>query len=233
MRTAVLIAIFTLVGCSKIKKAGDYVGITSETPASAPAETPEERAARERAEHEAAIARLRDGDLLVQQWTDHLAEKQSGGGFKHHEGLTDPDPWGEMIKVEYKQKWFTEHLTVTSAGPDQKFGTADDLVRTRAVNNPAGIVDGVSTFGWVCVAWVGFGVMALVFATALNTRRNRLKGKARREHPVVFGLAVILFAPLSFFFYGLKLSANMFGGMTGHPHWGLDGFDFDLDFDLG
>ena len=80
---------------------------------------------------------------------------------------------------------------------------------------------------------VGLGVRPLGFPPALTTRRNRLKGKARREHPVVFGLAVILFAPLSFFFYGLKLSANMFGGMTGHPHWGLDGFDFDLDFDLG
>ncbi len=248
MRTAALIAVLALVGCSKVKKAGEYVGITPDPPApTAPAETPEEKVAREKIEREAkiaaekaekerivnekknAVAALKEGDALVQEWADKLGEKQPNGGFRHHEGITEQDPWGNLLKVEYQQKWFTEYLTVTSAGPDSKYGTPDDLVRTRSVSNPGGIGDGISTFGWVMIVWLGSAALSVWFSSSLISRHNRLKGKVRREHPLGFALAVMVMGPLALIFYGLKLAANILGEFNGHPGWGLS-FDFDLDF---
>ncbi len=236
MRIAFLVATLVLCGCGKVKKATEYVGIT---------ETADEKAAREKVEQEkaaadkaaeqekvvkerqASIERLKVADAVVQEWADKLGEKQPSGGFKHHEGVTDPDPWGQLVKIEYKQQWANEIMTVTSAGPDGKFGTQDDLIRVRTASNPNGIIDGISNGGWFGITWVGLGLLGVLFATSLNSRRNKYKGRYTREHPLLFGFTLVVLAPLAFIYYGFKLLDNMFGVMRGHPGQGLDG-DFDL-----
>jgi hypothetical protein len=227
-----------LVGCSKIKEAGKMVGIENVSITPSVVETAEERAAKEKAEQERiekekqdAITRLKNGDILVQQWTDKLADKQPNGGFLHHEGLLDADPWGNMIKVEYSQKWFEEIMVVTSAGPDGKFGTQDDLSRTRIVPNPGGILDGISKTGWAVILWAVLGSVALSIAYGARKCRKVQGMAARRRHPVTFAIVMIILGPISFAFYVTKMLTSFFGGAVGHPEWGID-LDFDLDLDI-
>lgn len=53
--------------------------------------------------------------------------------------VRDKDSWNRPVKVEYRQEGLGEHLLVTSAGADGKFGTKDDLKASRWLLNGTGV----------------------------------------------------------------------------------------------
>jgi len=183
-----------------------------------------------KAQHEQQAQQLKDGDEMVAKWATMVQEKatKDGFGFEKTEGLTETDPWGQQIKVSYHQKWFNEIATIQSAGPDGLFGSEDDLTRVRTAKNPAGILEGISSVGWVVIVWLLCGGMALAFSSGIGYRRVA-KGKSKsHRRPVVFAVATILFAPLAVLIYGLQF----IGGAMGASGEFFDGFDFDFDIDL-
>jgi hypothetical protein len=224
-----LVLIFTILGCGKTE--------TEVTISSPPKKSilqrlgfggpsPEEVAAQQ----EQFKVQLEDGDKMVAKWATMVQEKatKDGFGFEKTEGLTEADPWGQQIKVSYHQKWFHEIATIQSAGPDGIFGSEDDLTRVRTAKNPAGIFEGISTFGWIVLAWLCCGGLALAFSSGIGYRRVA-KGKSRsHRRPVVFAVATILLAPLAVLIYGLQF----IGGSLGATGEFFDGFDFDFDIDL-
>ena len=177
-------------------------------------------------QQELAVQQLKDADVLVAKWTDIIQETatKDAFGFKKMEGLTEADPWGNQIKVNYHQVWFDEIATIQSAGPDGIYGNNDDLTRTRSAKNPAGLFQGISTFGWVVFAWLFCGGCAWAFSSGVGHRRLK-KGKSNRHrHPVMFALATIIFAPVAMFMYGMQF----IGGSLGARGPFYDGFEFDF-----
>lgn len=69
----------------------------------------------------------------VEFWAQRLDELTDGkGGYVQHEpDLYDPDPWGTSVRVSYSSGEFLNWLKVSSAGPDKKFGTKDDIIAER------------------------------------------------------------------------------------------------------
>lgn len=94
------------------------------------------------AKREAREQQLKEADFLVQKWADKL-QTNSSGGFVHHEGLTDVDPWGQQLRIDYKQDWFNEVATVRSAGPDTWFSHRREAKgKPRRSQHPIGFVLG-------------------------------------------------------------------------------------------
>ncbi len=82
---------------------------------------------------------------LVSHTADILETKRDGAGYDHAAGdaIADIDPWGTKIKVLYPVSAVKENFTVRSAGKDCQFGSNDDLIAYRKVNNFAGIGAGI------------------------------------------------------------------------------------------
>ena len=198
-----LIAVVLLCGCDSAKK---MIGI----------QTAEEKAA----QIDQLQKQLKDADVLVQRCADEL--QNSDGSFKKE---TSPvlDPWGNVIKVDYKQDWFTEIATVSSAGPDGKFDTADDLKRVRSTSNPAGVFNGLPTWVWIATAWLSCGMLALLLGSGISHRREA-RGKSTKRQPLLYVLAIIIAAPLVFVIHVLQF----FGGLVFEGEF-FDGFDFEFD----
>jgi hypothetical protein len=211
MKKALLILVF-LCGCNKAKEA---VGLGP---------TPEEIAAQKELEQK----KLKDGDVMVSRWADNVESTASNSGFKHNEGLTETDPWGQQIKIEYKQDWTKEVATVRSAGPDGVFHTSDDLVRVRISNNPLGLIDGIPPGGWLAIIWISCGIITLVFASGLSRRRSAKGKPAKHGQPIAFAAITILLAPLVAMIYGIQFV----GGALGADGDFFDGFDFDFNIDI-
>lgn len=164
-----------------------------------------------------------ESDLLVDKWAEKLA------GQDRYEGVTEADSWGNLLKVEYKQDWTDEIMTVRSAGPDGAFHSGDDLVRTRTRAKPQAVLSGLPGWAYVAGLWLMCGLLALVVAGGLNSRRRRVRNrKTRREHPLPFTLCVMVLAPLALLFYTITFIGSIVGGAFGD-----DDFLLDFDFDLG
>lgn len=72
---------------------------------------------------------------IVRKVASKLAEDTEGKDkFRHaHNPLPWNDAWGNPLHVKYDKPWFKkEKLTVSSAGPDQKHGTNDDITEERS-----------------------------------------------------------------------------------------------------
>ncbi len=64
----------------------------------------------------------------VEQLANQLDKMTDGaGGYVKDENSQDPDPWGTSLQVTYSSGEFLNRLNVSSAGPDKKFGTSDDI----------------------------------------------------------------------------------------------------------
>lgn len=165
--------------------------------------------------------KLKEADGQVQLLAG-LVESQTTprNGFKRLEGLTDVDPWGHSIQVSYHQEWGDEVAVIRCAGPDGKFGTTDDLTRTRKAPNPSGILKGLPGWMWVVVVWLLAGLLAFLASAGVSHRR-REKGLSGHKHPVAFAIIVILFAPLAC----LVLGIQCVGGALGASGDFFDGFD--------
>lgn len=212
MKRTLLLFVFFIVGCdggcNKIKKT---VGLEPSIE-----DKEEERRAREDAQK-----RLREADVLVHNFTERIAQPDSSGGFKHYEGLTEADPWGNNLKVDYKQDGISETITVRSAGPDSNFDTQDDLVRTRTTSNFWGFHRGLSVVQWVLFVWISSAILGTVLYLLVGAQRVS-HGK-HRKHPFAGVFILCLLGPIALIMYGIAAVAGTFG----------DGFDFDLgDFDL-
>ncbi len=57
--------------------------------------------------------------------------------------IKESDPWGTPIKIAYEQGGVAENVVVQSAGPDQKWGTPDDLSAYCVAMNFKGIGEGI------------------------------------------------------------------------------------------
>lgn len=83
---------------------------------------------------------------LVTRWAEQLdAQTTPTGVYIRHEGETLPeqDPWGNPLRVQYKQGGVAETVTVRSAGPDGTMFTDDDFVEERMAANFKGVGDGI------------------------------------------------------------------------------------------
>jgi hypothetical protein len=199
-----LVAVILLCGCDSAKK---MIGI----------QTAEEKAA----SIEQLQKQMKDADLMVQRYADELPQNPDGG-FKKE---TSPvlDPWGNVIKVDYTQDWFTEIATISSAGPDGKFDTTDDLKRVRTASNPAGVFNGLPTWVWIVTAWISCGMLALLLGSGISHRR-KASGKSTKRQPLLYGLVILVAAPLVLFVHVLQF----FGGLAFEGEF-FDGFDFEFD----
>lgn len=243
--TAVLLAgLIGLTGCGRVKRA---VGMGDEPP---PAKTPEEmqaeldaakvkaeyeaqqakiaaeqKAAQERAERERREADLKVADALVQKWADTAQQKASeSGGFEQVEGLTDLDPWGNPVTVEYTQHWFNEVCTVRSNGPDGQPRTADDLLRVRKASNPLGLWSGMPWWANFLTIWFGMGLLAVPFNQGVASRRHRQGKTHHHAHPLMAGLAITLCGVVAFFVYMVQYV----GPLVGAAGEFFDGFEFEF-----
>jgi hypothetical protein len=217
-RFLILLCLCLSLGCNKASDALKAVGITAPT-----AEEIAAQKEREQQEKELAAQKLKDADALVAKWADKVQENP-----QRVEGLTDIDPWGQPIKVNYHQEWFTQIASISSAGPDATFSTSDDLVRTRKSTNVLGIANGDSPLALFLLIWGVCIVLAILFSTGLASRRAA-KGKPRtHRHPIGFVCTTLALAPIVAFVYGLQF----FGGVAGASGDFFDGFDFDFDIDF-
>jgi hypothetical protein len=227
MRKLLLLALL-VGGCGWAK---DQVGLGP---------TPEEIAAKKAEEK----LKLETADQQVQQWANELAENTNTmGGYVHHEGITEPDPWDNYLRVAYTQDGTKEILEVRSSGPDGTFETSDDIFRHRSTGNLLGI-------GWLPIiagVWIGGGLIAWLLSSGWTKKRitrARAKGrhKIRRPRPAASGIFSVLAAPLALPFYafmfigesvvhGFDLDTDFFDGdfLSGIGGGGID-FDIDIDF---
>lgn len=212
-----LILLVLLAGCDRAKQMAGLM-------------TAEEIAAQK----EAREQQLKEADFLVQKWADKL-QTNSSGGFVHHEGLTDVDPWGQQLRIDYKQDWFNEVATVRSAGPDTWFDTSDDLVRTKTVSNALAFYKGMSPLAWIGIVWVGSAIGAFIFSSGISHRREA-KGKPRRsQHPIGFVLGTMFLAPFALLLFGFQFIGGVFGADGGFFDGDFEfggGPDFDIDIDF-
>jgi len=241
MKMTTLLACLLLVGCGQSKD--EPVGGVAQGPKKTILQrlglggpSKEEIAAQQ----EFQTQQLKDGDALVAKWADKVQETatKDGFGFTKMEGLTEADPWGQQIKVYYRQEWFNEIATIQSAGPDGVYGNDDDLIRIRSAKNPAGVLQGISTIGWIVLAWLFCSLTAWAFSSGVGGRRVK-KGKSNRyRHPVAHAMSTTVFSPITMPIYALQY----IGGILGANGEFFDGFDsnfidlssipLDLDIDL-
>jgi hypothetical protein len=200
-------------GCSKVKQT---IGWKSEDL------SPEDRqkqADEEKRKREEAQQRLKDADTLVHSFTERNGQPDSGGGFKHFEGLTDADPWGNQLKVIYHQDGTNEIMTVRSAGPDGVFDNSDDLVRTRTASNFWGFHKGLTFWQWVGLVWAGSAILGTILYVFVGARRTK-----NRKHPLGGFVLLLIFGPIALVMYAIVTLFSIFGVVD---------FDFDLgDFDF-
>lgn len=201
-----------LVGCNRaIDQAKEAVGLGP---------TPEQVAAQK----EMVAQQLREADVLVSKWTEKTQGSSVFGGFSEHvEGLTDFDPWGQPIRVEYHQDGFNEVAVIKSAGPDGIFDTLDDIARSRKVLNIFG-----NPFYLFLGGWFACIVLAFSFSTGVSNRRVKHGKSGHHRHPAAFVFTTLCLAPLVAALYGVQF----FGGAMGFTGDFFDGFDFDFDLDL-
>lgn len=208
-----LLVLFLLIGCNRaIEQAKDAVGLGP---------TPEQVAAQK----ELLAQQLKDADVLVSKWADKTQGSNTfGNGFSEHvEGLTDFDPWGKPIRVEYRQDGFSEVAMIKSAGPDGTFDTLDDISRSRKVLNIFG-----NPLSWFLSVWFVCAVMAFSFSAGVSNRRVKHGKSGHHRHPAAFVLMTTCLAPLFAMLYGIQF----LGGAMGCTGDFFDGFDFDFDIDL-
>lgn len=199
-----VMVVLSLCGCMK----REMIGLQSK----------EEIEEAKKRETDTKAENLKNGDMLVAKWAEYVETK----GTKHHEGITDVDPWGEQILITYKQEWFNEIATIKSAGPDTKFNTSDDLIRVRTIYNPSGILKGIDTVGWLIVLWVLSGICVLFFSNSIYIyRKTHNKRRIRdREHLHQLEYVIMLiFAPIFCIILGLQY----FCYITDYgDFWGID-----------
>jgi hypothetical protein len=76
------------------------------------------------------MSKLRD-QLNVHLDYEFMVEAD-GGSLKTNK----EDPWGQIYQIEYMRAGGDlGQVTITSAGPDMKFNTADDMTTTVAFKN--------------------------------------------------------------------------------------------------
>ena len=83
---------------------------------------------------------------LTRSWVERLdSQTTNTGSYIHHQGerLPDQDPWKNPLRVGYSRGGVSEVVKVSSAGPDQKFDTDDDIVEERQTTNLAGVGQGI------------------------------------------------------------------------------------------
>lgn len=209
-----------LTGCGQMS---GCIGCTKKLPIIG--QTEEERIAEEQALKKQAEENLKAADILVLKWA---TEVEKNGSQHHVEGLTDLDPWGSPITVQYRQEWFKEVATIRSNGPDKKPNTEDDLVRTRTYSNPSGIMGGISGFGWFCIVWLTCGILAFAASAGVSGHRRSSGKSGKHRHPIAFFLFVVILAPFALLIYGLQF----IGGALGASGDFFDGFEFDFDIDI-
>ena len=181
-----LMILCLICGCNKIKKT---VGLESTELTSEDKQKQQEEAQR----------KLREADSLIHVFTERIGKPSDNGGFQHYEGLTEIDPWGNTLKVDYKQDGINEIMTVRCAGPDNEFETQDDLIRTRSAPNFWGFHHGLSIGQWLLFIWVGSAVLGTVLYLIAGSQRT-LRGK-RRNHPIAGVFILCLLGPIALFLY--------------------------------
>jgi hypothetical protein len=175
---------------------------------------------KERLKNELATA-----DTLLDTWSAKLDEQQNkGNGFVHHEGRTELDPWGNLLKVEYYQVNLKEFMTIRSLGPDGQDGTEDDLVRKKYAMNYPGMFDGLDGTGTLVLIWICSGIISFLLFSGYA-----YSGKRRNHHkhsPLGMAGALIYcvaLAPIAVVTYGISLISSM-----GGSDFDLDPFDIDI-----
>lgn len=189
LRTSLIsVLIFSFIGCSKNKETNpgtanvNNVKVYPKKHWWTPWRKSREQLKEEEKERAKLIAEKKEkltkdlatADQLLDKWVAKLIEgKTNGNGFIHHDGLTELDPWGNLIKVDYEQINLKEWLIVQSFGPDGKEDTNDDLIKREYTMNYAGVLEGLDNTGKLVL----FGICALfiftVFLKVFLSRRKR------------------------------------------------------------
>jgi hypothetical protein len=217
-KLGLLVVLFCMTGCNGCNKIKKSIGIEQSE------EDKQKQQEEERRAKEEAQRKLNEADILVKTFIDRIAQPSSDGGFQRHEGLNDIDPWGNQLKVDYKQEGINEIVTVRCAGPDSEFDTQDDLIRTRTTSNFWGFHRGLSGLQWLLVIWLGSAIIGTILYLIVGVQRHS-KGK-HRGHPIVGVFILFLLGPIALLFYSIAAVASVLGE-------GID-FDFgDIDFDFG
>ena len=165
-------------------------------------------------------------DNQLYAWTTKLniARHGKGEGFIHHEGRTELDPWGNLLKIEYYQVNLKEFMVIRSLGPDGKHGTEDDLVRKKHAMNYPGVFDGLDGTGKLVLFWLVCGLVAFSCLGGYS-----YSGKRRNHHKhtgigmVGAFLYCLLLAPIACFTYLISLISSL-----GGSDFDLDPFDIDI-----
>tara|TARA_Y100000034_G_scaffold103692_1_gene129564 strand:+ start:34501 stop:35253 length:753 start_codon:yes stop_codon:yes gene_type:complete len=164
-------------------------------------------------------------DKILDTWVTKLDEQRvKGEGFIHHEGRTELDPWGNLIKVGYHQVNLKEWMTIRSLGPDGRQATEDDMVRKKYALNYPGIFDGLDGTGKLVLFWLSSGVVAFFLFSGYA-----YSGKRRKHHRhtgvgmVGAFLYCVVLAPIACITYLISLIASI-----GGSDFDLDPFDIDI-----
>jgi len=163
-----------------------------------------ERRERERVAAEDRRRELEQADALVERWAERLAAaKTQTSAFIPHQGLTEDDPWGGRIQIEYSvgPDPDSQTLEVRSAGPNGQFNDEDDLVRTRTTT--------IERSWWARNKWIAFGVFMWIgigSVSAGGLRRRRIRQQPDKDSSldaadVLLSIVHIVFAPLALFFW--------------------------------
>lgn len=203
LRVSLFCLIFTL-GCGQSwTKVKEFVGVKEQTPE----------------DKEKTVQQYKVADDLVAKWTENLSKKgPQENGFVYHEGITEPDPWGNFLKIDYKKEGFKEVLTVSSAGPDGIHSTDDDVTRRRYADLPlwSGLVSYLSgPVGFLIFVWFICACLSLIVSL-------RKHPKKMSEIRILRVAAIAIFSP--FIMIALALT-----GIIGVLVDGFDGFDIDID----
>lgn len=221
-----LLSMFIFVGCDKTDQATSD-GATESTNLF---KKVKEFTGWEKSEEEkqADIENVKIADEIVSVWTAKLEkELDDNEAFIKYEGVTEVDPWGQFIAVEYSKEGSEETMVVASAGPDESFGTNDDITRTRKTTNQADYAFIIYLVGGIVVVWVLIGLYNVYYrSTVKNKRRSHSRntddGIGYYAADFFLYTGDMLFSP--FFFIG-----NLFDGFGGGGGGGFDGgFDIDL-----
>lgn len=167
-------------------------------------------------EIKASQEKLNQGYAIVDKIMDNAKSTTD-----HVEGR-ELDPWGNKIRIDYKQEWTTETIFVRSAGPDGSYETSDDLTKSHERTKVSSVASGIPTWVW----WVGgWGVFAIL-AIGLRTRSRRRHPAKNRRASIVGDFALVAIAPLSVLAF-LLVEGLEFAGLD------IDFEPFDFDLDLG
>ena len=153
--------------------------------------------------------RLVIADALLDVWSAKLDEQQNkGNGFVHHEGITELDPWGNMLRVEYHQVNLKEFMTVRSLGPDGQQGTEDDLVRKKYAMNYPGMFKGLNWIGILVLIWMFLGIISLLLFLVDKKRHDRKHSSFEMTRALAF---CVILAPFAALTYGIQLQEELAG----------------------